>query len=160
MRYVIQEKFMHLTEDSAITDENGVIVYQVNGAFFSLHDRLSIVDGNGTEVASITRRLLTLTPTYEITRHGQEYAEVRKAFFSLFIDRYTVDTPGLDDLDVTGSLFDHEYTITRAGQTIAAVTKAWLTLTATYGVEIADGEDDVLILATVLALDLAEDRER
>ena len=29
-----------------------------------------------------------------------------------------------------------------------------------YGVEIVPGEDDVLILASVLALDLAEDRER
>ena len=40
------------------------------------------------------------------------------------------------------------------------MSKAWLTLRDTYGVEIAEGEDDLMILAAVLALDLAEDRER
>jgi uncharacterized protein YxjI len=43
---------------------------------------------------------------------------------------------------------------------VAAVTKAWISLTDTYGVDIAPGEDDLLILATVLALDLTEDEER
>jgi hypothetical protein len=36
----------------------------------------------------------------------------------------------------------------------------WLSLTDTYGVETAPGKDDLLILISVLALDLAEDRER
>ena len=40
------------------------------------------------------------------------------------------------------------------------VSKRWIALTDTYGVETAPGEDDVLILASVLALDVAEDRER
>jgi uncharacterized protein YxjI len=30
----------------------------------------------------------------------------------------------------------------------------------TYAVDVAPGQDDVLVLASVLALDLAEDRER
>jgi uncharacterized protein YxjI len=60
---------------------------------------------------------------------------------------------------MTGSLFEHEYTIARGDQVVATVSKRWLSLTDTYGVEIVPGEDDVLILASVLALDLAEDRE-
>jgi uncharacterized protein YxjI len=40
------------------------------------------------------------------------------------------------------------------------VSKGWFTLRDTYAVEIADGEDWLLVLASVLALDLAEDRER
>jgi len=43
---------------------------------------------------------------------------------------------------------------------MATVSKAWISLTETYGVDIAPGEDDLLILATVLALDLTEDEER
>ena len=61
---------------------------------------------------------------------------------------------------MTGSLFEHEYTITRDDQVVATVSKRWLSLTDTYGVETAPGEDDLLILISVLALDLAEDRER
>ena len=68
--------------------------------------------------------------------------------------------PGPDDLEMKGSLLDHDFTIWRGDRVVATVSKAWLTLRDTYGVEVAPGEDDVLILASVLALDLAEDRER
>jgi hypothetical protein len=62
--------------------------------------------------------------------------------------------------DWTGSdLFGHEFTIDRDGQVVATVSKRWLTLTASYAVEVAPGEDDLLILASVLALDLAIDAE-
>ena len=44
--------------------------------------------------------------------------------------------------------------------TVATVSKAWMTIRDTYGIDISDGENDLLILAAVLALDLAEDRER
>ncbi len=70
-----------------------------------------------------------------------------------------MDIPGPDDLYITGSLLEHEYTFTRGGQVVATVSKRWFSITDTYGVDIAPGQDDVLILASVLALDLAEDME-
>lgn len=160
MRYVIREKFFHIGEDSQITDDAGQPAFSVDGKLFSLHDKLIMRDLQDNEVATIYRRLIALTPTYEVARNGQDFAEIRRHLFSPFIDRYTVDVPGPDDLEIAGSLFDHEYTIARGGQTVATVSKKWLAMTATYGVDIAAGQDDVLILACVLALDLAEDREQ
>src|SRR5919199_6877571 len=157
MRYVIRERFFRLGEDSDITDEQGRPVYHVDGKVLSLRNTLSMQDRTGTEVARIERQLLAFRPTYHITRQGEEVAEVRKQLFSPFVDRFTIDLPGPEDLHMTGSLFEHEYTIARDGQVVATVSKAWLSLTDTYGVEIAPGEDDVLILASVLAVDLAED---
>ena len=46
-----------------------------------------------------------------------------------------------------------------ANTSSAPFSKRWFSLTDTYGVDIAPGQDDVLILASVLALDLAEDME-
>jgi uncharacterized protein YxjI len=43
---------------------------------------------------------------------------------------------------------------------VATVSKRWLSMRDTYAVEITPGENDLLILASVLALDLAEDQER
>ena len=159
MRYVIREKIFHLGEDSAITDESGQPVFQVDGQIFSLHNTLLVRDLAGNEVAKVERQLIALTPTYHITVQGQEIAEVRKNIFSPFIDRYTIDIPGPDDLTIEGSLLEHEYTFRRGDTVVATVSKAWLTLTATYGVDIAPGENDLLILTSVLALDLAEDQE-
>ena len=159
MRYVIRERLIHLGEDSDITDEQGRPVYHVDGKVLTLHNTLIVRDLRGAEVARVERELIALRPTYRISRPGVAPAEVRKQLISPFVDRFTIDVPGPDDLHVTGSLFAHEYTIARGGQTVATVSKHWISLTATYGVDIAAGQDDLLILAAVLALDLAEDRE-
>ena len=160
MRYIIQERFIRLGEDSDILDESGRPVFHVDGKVFTLRDRLAIEDLSGREVASVHRRLLAFRPTYEISVNGRQAAQVRKHLFTPFRDSYTIDVPGPDDLEMNGSLLDHDFTIRRGGHVVATVSKAWLTLRDTYGVEIAPGEDDLLILASVLALDLAEDRER
>ncbi len=160
MRYVIRERFFRLGEDSDITDEQGRPVYHVDGKVLSLRNTLIVRDLAGAEVARVDRQLIALRPTYHITRQGQEVAEVRKKLFSPFVDRFTIDIPGPHDLSVTGSLLEHEYTIARGGELVATVSKRWLSLTETYGLDIAPGEDDLLILASVLALDLAQDRER
>jgi len=160
MRYVIREKFFGLGEDSDITDKAGNMAYRVDGKVLTLRDRLLIRDPAGNEAASVQRRLIALRPTYEVSIDGREAAEVRKHFFTPFGDRFTIDLPGPDDLELAGNILDHEFTIRRGDQTVATVSKRWLTLRDTYGVEIAAGEDDLLILASVLALDLADDRER
>src|SRR5579884_754945 len=141
MRYVIRERFFRLTEDSDITDEYGRPVFQVRGHLFSIHGTIVMRDMMGNEVATIKRELIALRPTYQITRQGQELAEVRKKLFSPFVDRFTIDIPGPDDLTMRGSLFEHEFTIERGGEVVATVSKAWISLTDTYGVDIAPGQD-------------------
>jgi uncharacterized protein YxjI len=159
VRYVIREKFFHLGEDSQITNESGQALYDVDGKVLSLHNRLVMRDMRGQEVATVKRELVALTPTYRIERPDSAVAQVRKRFINLFADHYTIDIPGPDDLEMDGDLFDHEYQIKRASTVVANVSKRWIALTDTYGVQTAQGEDDVLLLASVLALDLAEDRE-
>jgi uncharacterized protein YxjI len=160
VRYVIRERFFRLGEDSDITDESGRPVLHVDGKVMTLRDRLVIRDPAGQEVANVHRKLIALRPTYEITVAGQEVAEVRKHFFTPFRDSFTIDVPGPDDLELRGNFLDHKFTIRRGDQTVATVSKRWFALRDTYGVEIAEDEDWLLLLACVLALDLAEDRER
>lgn len=160
MHYIIRERFFRLGEDSDITDESGKPVLQVDGKVFSLRDELIIRDTAGQEVATVHRKLLSFRPTYEISVGGRDVAEVRKHFFTPFTDKFTIDIPGPEDLEMSGDLFDHEFTIRLGDRTVATVSKQWLSFRDTYGVDIADGEDELLILASVLALDLAEDRER
>jgi len=159
MRYVIREKFFRLTEDSVIHGEDGTPIYQVKGKIFSLHHTLVLMDLAGLELATVNKQLISITPKFHITHHGDEVATVRKNLISPFVDRFTVDIPGPDDLHVTGSIFEHNFTIERHGNVIATVSKRWVALTDTYGVDTAPSEDDILILAIVLAIDLTEDAE-
>jgi uncharacterized protein YxjI len=156
--YVIREKLFGFGQDSDITDEHGRAVLTVDGKAF--RDRLVIRDPGGREVAEVRRKLVALRPTYEIEVGGREAATVRKKLFTPFVDRYTVDIPGPDDLELVGDLFEHDYTVRRGGAIVATVSKAYFTMRDTYAVDIVPGENELLILTAVLALDLAEDRER
>jgi uncharacterized protein YxjI len=158
--YLIRERFFRLGEDSDITDEQGRPVLQVDGKVLSLRKRLVVRDPEGREVAQVQRKLIAMRPTYEISIAGRRAAEVRKRLFTPFGDRFTIDVPGPDDMEMTGDLLDHEFTIRRADQTVATVSKRWFSVRDTYAVDIAADQDDLLLLASVLALDLAEDQER
>ena len=50
---------------------------------------------------------------------------------------------------------EHDYTFTRNGEDVAYVSKKWFSLSDSYGVEVAKGEDDVLILASTVVIDMA-----
>jgi uncharacterized protein YxjI len=158
--YLIRERFFRLGEDSDITDEHGRPVLHVDGKVLSLRNRLVLRDPEGREVAEVQRKLVAMRPTYQISIAGQDAAEVRKHLFTPFGDRFTIDVPGPDDLEMRGDLLDHEFSIERGGEVVARVSKRWFSMRDTYAVEIAAGQDELLLLASVLALDLAEDQER
>jgi uncharacterized protein YxjI len=158
--YLIRERFFRLGEDSDITDEHGRPVLHVDGKVLSLRNRLVLRDPEGREVAEVQRKLVAMRPTYQISIAGQDAAEVRKHLFTPFGDRFTIDVPGPDDLEMRGDLLDHEFSIERGGEVVARVSKRWFSMRDTYAVDIAAGQDELLLLASVLALDLAEDQER
>jgi len=124
---------------------------------FSARNKVVIEDLDGNELASVHRHLIALRATYEIRIGDEKAAEVRKKLFTPFRERFTIDVPGPDDLEIKGDLLDHEYTIDRGGREVAAVSKRWLTMRDTYAVQVAADQDPLLIIAGVLAVDLALD---
>jgi uncharacterized protein YxjI len=153
------QKLFAMGDDFTITDGEGHDVFFVDGKAFSLGDKLSFQDMAGNELAFISQRLLSLRKTYEIYRAGQLFAEVRKEL-TFFKDKFTVDIPGPNDYEVTGDFFDHEYEFIRRGQPVARVSKEYFTWSDSYGIGIADEEDDITILATAVCIDLVNQSSR
>jgi uncharacterized protein YxjI len=151
----MKQKLFSLGDDFIIRDEEGMDAFFVDGKVFCLGNQLSFQDMEKNELAYIQQKLLTLGQTYEIYRSGKLAAVVRKSLFTFFHCTFTVDVPGPDDLVATGSFTDHEYTFTRGDESVATVSKRWFSFSDTYGVEIADGEDDVLLLASTVVIDMA-----
>jgi len=108
----------------------------------------------GNELAFIRQKFFSWGATYEIHRASQLAAIVKNTLFTYRHCKFTVDVPGPDDLEAEGDFLYHEYRFTRGGRTVATVSKQWFALTDTYGVEIANGEDDVLILASTVVIDM------
>jgi uncharacterized protein YxjI len=160
MRFVLRDKMFGLGGDLTITDEAGRQVYFVDGKLISLGRRLEIKDPSSGEVlAVIQQRLIALLPTYEIHLPDRVNVTISKRL-SLLTDRLKIDVPGPGDLDVHGDLFHHEYAIDRGGREVARVSKRWISLVDSYGVEIDEGEDYLLILASAVVIDELLDVER
>ena len=162
MRYVMREKLLSWGDDYYIQDETGRNVYFVDGKVFSIRNRLSFQDMSGTELAFIQQKLMTWGPTYDISSGGRHLATVKKQLFSFLNCRFYVDVPGPDDLVAAGNFLYHEYTFTRHGSPVAQVSKHWFTWSDTYGVEVVEGEDPVLVLASTVVIDQVchDDKQR
>jgi uncharacterized protein YxjI len=152
-RYKMRQRLISIGEDYVIEDERGQPVYKVDGKVLRIRETFVLEDMSGREVATVREKKLAIRDSMKILRGGKTVATVKKALISPFSDRFTVEVEGGGDLKVKGDLLDHDYEITRDGTRVAQVSKKWFTLRDTYGIDIAEGEDDALILAVAVALD-------
>ena len=154
MRFILKERIFSLRESYYIRDEQGENLWEVTGRLLSIRDKLTLRDLQGNVVATISSHLIALRPTYTIDRPGQPDATVKKDFINILREGFSVDMAGgLPDLRIQGDILEHSYTISRQGNTIAQVSKKWISLRDSYVVDVAEGEDAVLLLACAIVVD-------
>ena len=159
-RYKMRQRLLSLGEDFTIEDERGEPVYKVDGKVLRIRETFVIEDRQGNEVATIREKKLALRDSMKILRGGDTIATIRKAWISPFRDKFTVDVEGGGGLVAQGNILDHEYEIRRGSETVARISKHWFTIRDTFGIEVASGEDDGLILALAVAIDeMAQDSD-
>jgi uncharacterized protein YxjI len=144
-------------DDYWIEDESGEKVFKVNGKAMRIRDTWKLENANHDTVAEIQEKKLSVRDRIEIEFPGGRSATVKKALVG-FRDRFHVEVNDGPDLKVHGNIVDHEYEIERDGDKIAEVSKKWFRMRDTYGVEVFDEQQTVLILAITVAVDaLAHD---
>ena len=154
-RYKIHQKLISIGDDFWIENQEGKRVFKVDGKALRLRKTLLFEDMNGKELCMIQQRLLAIRDTMAIeSPRGEQLAVIKKALISPLRDRFSVNVANGPDLDVTGDILDHEYSIKQGRTKVAEVSKAWFAFTDTYGVEIASGQNDILILAVAIAIDM------
>ena len=85
---------------------------------------------------------------------GERLALVKKALITPVRDRWMVKIEDGPDLDVQGKILDHEYHIGEGHHQVAEISKKWFRVRDSYGVQIDPGQNDVLILAVTVAVDM------
>lgn len=154
-RYKIRQKMFSIGDDFWIENQEGKRVFKVDGKALRLRKTLIFEDTNGNKLAKIQERLLTFRDTMAIEdAEGHQMALIKKGLIAPLGDHWTVNVRGGPDLEVQGNILDLEYSITQKRKKIAEVSKRWLSLADTYGVEIDDGQNDILILAVAIAIDM------
>jgi len=151
-RFQMREKLFSIGDDAWIEDDRGEKVYKVDGKALRLRETYKLLDRNGDEVAKIQEKTLSLRDKMKVERDGRTLATVHKALIGIR-DRFEIEIEDGPDLKARGNVLDHEYEIRRGDDVVARISKKWFRVRDTYGVEIAAGEDEALMLSLTVALD-------
>jgi uncharacterized protein YxjI len=152
-RYRMREKMFAVGDDYWIETEDGERAFKVNGKALRIRDTFVLESPSGEELLKVQEKKLHIRDTMEVERNGDTVATVKKALVTPLRDRFDVELAGGAELHAKGNIVDHEYEIERDGQTVATVSKRWFRIRDTYGIDIALGENDALILATTVCID-------
>jgi uncharacterized protein YxjI len=154
-RYKIRQNLISIGDDFWIENEEGKKVFKVDGKVLRIRKTLVFEDAKGKKLAQIQERLLTIKDTMVVEdADGRDIATIKKALIAPFRDKWDVKVKNGPDLDVQGNILDHEYSIKHGRDKVAEISKKWFRLTDTYGVEIDPGQNDILILAVAIAIDM------
>jgi uncharacterized protein YxjI len=161
MRYLVRERLFSITDDFWITDDRGDKIFLVDGKALRLRETFELKDHSGQKLATIHKKFITFTDAMEIEHDGEVVATVHKAVVSPLHHRSHIDVRGGDRLEAVGNIIDKDFEIRDGRQAIARISRAWFRVRDTYGVEIAPGENDALILCMAICLDrIHHDEER
>jgi len=154
-RYQMRQNLVSIGDDFWIENDRGERVYKVDGKALRIRQTLIFENPQGQELAKIQERMLRVKDTMEIEGpNGETLATIKKALITPLRERWTVNVGTGPDMEVQGNILDHEYTIESGGQKVAEVSKKWFRIADSYGVEVAPGQNDLLILAATVAVDM------
>jgi uncharacterized protein YxjI len=160
MRYMVRERIFSIGTDFWIEDEAGNRAFLVDGKALSLRETFELKDAEGNLRARIHKRLLAMRDTMDIEDGRGVVATVRPAFFSPVRHRYLVDLAGGEQLEATGNFVDKDWTLSAGdGRAIGQISRQWFRIRDTYGVEVAPGADDALIIAIAVCIDRIHEDE-
>ena len=152
-RYRMKEKLFAIGDDSWIDTEDERHAFKVNGKALRMRDTFVLESPSGEELLKIQEKKLHIRDTMQIERGGEDAATVRKAMITPLRDRFSIELAGDGEMTAKGNIVDHEYAIERGGETVARISKRWFRVRDTYGIEVAPGQDDALILASAVCID-------
>jgi uncharacterized protein YxjI len=151
----MRQKMVSIGQDFWIENDQGQKVFKVDGKALRVRSTLQFEDAQGNALCKIQERMLRVKDSMEIEGPGGErLAMVKKALITPLRDRWTVKIGNGPDLDVQGNILDHEYRIGEGRDKVAEISKKWFRIRDTYGVAIDPGQNDVLILAITVAIDM------
>jgi uncharacterized protein YxjI len=153
MRYLVRERLFHIKDDFWVTDADGNRAFFVNAKVLSLRHTLELQDAAGRAIAAIKHKLLTVTDAMEIESDGQVLATVHKSVFSPLHHRANIDLADGRRLEAVGNIIGKDFEIREGHQVLARVSRAWFRVRDTYGVDVAEGEDDALMICIAVCLD-------
>ena len=148
----MREKMFAIGDDFWI-EKDGERAFKVNGKALRLRETFVLESPSGEELLTIQEKKLSIRDKMEIERDGKTVATIKKALITPLRERYSIEVEDGEDMEAKGNILDHEFEIKRGGDKVAEISKRWFRMRGTYGVEVAPGQNDALILACTVCID-------
>ncbi len=155
-RYIMRQRIFALGQDFYINNAAGQPVFKIDGKVRLIKESLKFRDMQGNLLYQLDERVLRVRESFDILKpNGQLAAKVHNAILDPLRERFTIEIPGGRNLTTMGKVIWAQYDITRDGQPVARISKqfSWIGRDQ-YVVDVFQGEDDCLILAITVVIDM------
>jgi uncharacterized protein YxjI len=152
----MRQRIFALGQDFNINNAAGQPVFKIDGKVRLIKEALKFRDMQGNLLYKLDEKVLRIRESFNILRpDGQIAARVHNAIIDPLRERFTIEIPGGQDMTTMGKVIWAQYDITRGGRPVAKISKqfSWIGRDQ-YVVDVMQGEDDCLILAITVVIDM------
>jgi uncharacterized protein YxjI len=159
MRYHVKERSLSLKDDFVVRDENGKVVYKINGKLIRIWDSFSLRDDEtGEEVLHVKQKVFANTRQYEIySGNNTELATLRrKEEPGPHGERFEITTRDGMTLQIIGDFHEWDFKIIdHYGRLLGNISREWSfpLMGDHYTVDVAPGVDGPFIVVLTALLD-------
>lgn len=155
-RYVMRQRVFALGQDFTINNAAGQPQYKIDGKVRLVKESLKFRDMRGNLLYQLDEKVLRIRESFNILKpDGSLAAKVHNAIVDPLRERFTIEIPGAENMVTMGKVIWAQYDITRGGRQIARISKqfSWIGRDQ-YVVDVLAGQDDCLILAVTVVIDM------
>ena len=151
--YQMHQRMFSIGDDFWIENGAGQRVFKVDGKALRIRQTLELQGPDGRVLYTIREKLVSIREVMTIEGPAGPVATVSKALISPLRERYQVQLAAGGEWQAQGNIVDHQYEVDGPAGRIAEVSKRWFALRDTYGIQVAPGQDDALVLAVAIVID-------
>jgi uncharacterized protein YxjI len=155
-RYLMRQRVFAIGQDFVINNAAGEPVFKIEGKVRLIKEALKFRDMEGNLLYKLDEKVLRIRESFNIlTPNGQVAARVYNAIIDPLRERFKIEIPGGENMETRGKVIWAQYDVLRGGQQVAKISKqfSWIGRDQ-YAVDIVQGEDDCLILAITVVIDM------
>jgi len=154
-QYMMRQKTFAFGDDYVVVNAQRQPCYKIDGKVRMVKESLVLRDMQGKELYRLSEKVIRVRESFDIVRGDKVVARVHNAIVDPLRERFDIEIPGGVQMTARGKIIWAEYTLTRGDKVVAQITKrfSWLARDS-YGVAVGPGEDDALILAIAVVIDM------
>ena len=155
-RYLMRQRIFTIGQDFYINNAAGQPCFKIDGKVRLIKESLKFRDMQGNLLYKLDEKVLRIRESFNILNpDGSLAAKVHNAIIDPLRERFTIEIPGGQNMMTMGKVIWAQYDIHRNGQQVAKISKqfSWIGRDQ-YVVDVLQGEDDCLILAITVVIDM------